>query len=68
MPKKYYTRHTDPRNLTETQLYFDKRTISKRRQQAKTELKFLNYNLSKISYNIAKHERLKAINQAHIRN
>ena len=62
-PKKYYTRHTDPRNATENQLHFDKRSIIKKRRQLKKELKFINYNSSKVSFTIAKHERTRIQNQ-----
>jgi hypothetical protein len=61
-PKKYYTRHTDPRHVTENQLHFDKRSIIKKRRQLKKELKFINYNLSKVSFTIAKHERTRIQN------
>ena len=62
-PKRYYTRHTDPRNLTEAQLHHDKRSVIHYRRKIKAELKNLNYNLSKLQYNIYKYEKQRIHNQ-----
>ena len=62
-PKRYYTRHTDPRNLTENQLYQDKRSVLNYRRKLKLELKNLNYNVYKLQYHINKYERFKKLNQ-----